>query len=166
MMMIRPEEPRDHDVIAAVTAEAFAGVEHSDQTEPAIVAGLRDAAALSLSLVAEDGGVVIGHIAFSPVTIDGEHGGWFGLGPVSVRPDRQGCGVGGALIRQGLATLRAQGAAGCVVLGDPAYYRRFGFENDGALRYEGAPAEYFMRTGFGAGAPVGRVDYHAAFGSH
>ncbi len=165
-MMIRPEQEQDHDAIAAVIAQAFAEMEHSDQTEAAIVAALRNAGALSLSLVAQDGAQVIGHVAFSPVMIDGKNVGWFGLGPLSVHPDRQGGGVGGALIRQGLDQLQAQGAAGCVVLGDPGYYRRFGFENDSVLRYDGAPPEYFMRISFGASAPVGLVEYHSGFGSN
>ena len=67
-----------------MTARAFAGVEHSDQTEPQIIGRLRAAGALSLSLVAIEGNVLIGHVAFSPVTIDGAGEGWFGLGPVSV----------------------------------------------------------------------------------
>jgi len=166
VMIIRAEQEQDRAAIAEVTAQAFAGVEHSDQTEPAIVAALRDAGALSVSLVAVDRDEVVGHVAFSPVTIDGADKNWFGLGPVSVRPDRQNAGVGSALIRQGLDILQAQGAAGCVLLGDPAYYRRFGFENDAGLRYEGAPPEYFMQLAFGDPAPAGRVDYHAGFGAH
>lgn len=165
-MIIRPEQEQDHDAIAAVTTQAFAALEHSDQTEVAIVAALRCAGALSLSLVAQDGALVIGHVAFSPVTIDGKSVCWFGLGPVSVHPDRQGGGVGGALIRQGLDQLRSLGADGCVVLGDPGYYRRFGFENDRDLRYDGAPPEYFMRISFGASTRVGRVEYHSGFYGH
>lgn len=163
-MMIRQEQEQDHDAVKQVTDGAFALMEHSNQTEPAIISALRDAGALTISLVATDGDEIIGHVAFSPVTIDGEDHGWFGLGPVSVRPDLQGRGIGGALIRQGLHELRAQGAAGCVVLGDPGYYRRFGFENDPDLRYPGAPPEYFMRLTFGSSDPAGHVEYHVAFG--
>ncbi len=162
-MLIRPEQEQDHDAIAEVTAMAFAAMEHSNQNESAIVAALRDAGALAVSLVAVDKNDVIGHIALSPVTIDGEHQGWFGLGPLSVRPDRQGAGVGSALVRQGLAQIQAQGAAGCVLLGNPAFYRRFGFENDSALRFEGAPPRYFMRLSFGTSTPAGRVEFHSGF---
>src|SRR5690606_15389505 len=151
------------DAIKQVTADAFALMEHSNQTEPAIIAALRDAGALTISLVATDGDEIIGHVAFSPVTIDGDDHRWFGLGPVSVRPDLQGRGIGGALIRQGLNELRAKGAAGCVLLGNPGYYRRFGFENDPYLQYPGAPPEYFMRLTFGGSDPAGDVEYHAAF---
>lgn len=163
-MDIRKEQVGDHIAIAKVTAAAFADVEHSDQSEPQIVERLRDAGDLSLSLVAITGDVVVGHVAFSPVVIDGVSNGWFGLGPVSVDPAHQGRGIGSALIRNGLDRLRDGGARGCVVLGNPDYYPRFGFERDDGLRYEGAPAGYFMRLVFSASpAPTGRVDYAPAF---
>ena len=165
LIEIRSERAEDAPQIAAVTTAAFAGEPHSSGTEAAIVAGLRVAGALTVSLVAEDAGELLGHVAFSPVTIDGRSAGWFGLGPVSVRPDRQSVGVGRALIEAGLAELRAQGAKGCVVLGDPAYYGRFGFSCDPTLRYADAPAEYFQRLSFGAETPTGKVDYHPAFGA-
>lgn len=164
-MLIRLEDDGDHSAIAEVTARAFAGVEHSDQTEPEIIARLRADDALTISLVAVEKGALIGHVAFSPVTINRAHDGWFGLGPVSVEPGHQATGIGSALIRTGLEQLRARGAAGCVVLGDPAYYSRFGFQRDQGLRYEGAPPEYFMRLNLGANeTPMGRVDYALAFG--
>ncbi|MEH2513294.1 putative acetyltransferase [Nitrobacteraceae bacterium AZCC 1564] len=166
IVIIRQEQQDDHATITDVTAKAFADVEHSDQTEPAIIAGLRAADALSVSLVAIDQGEIVGHIAFSPVTIDGNSQRWFGLGPVSVRPDRQGEGIGASLVRHGLDQLRVQGAAGCVVLGNPAYYRRFGFEQSDGLQYEGVPPEYFMRLCFDGKTPTGRVDYHPAFAAH
>ena len=166
-MPIRLEQPGDADAIRALTTEAFATAPHSSGTEAAIVDGLRAAGELTLSLVAvEDGetsGEILGHVAFSPVTIDGAEHGWFGLGPVSVRPGRQRGGIGSVLIREGLRRLRENGAAGCVLLGDPAYYGRFGFVNDPALVLEGVPPEYFMRLGFGAELPAGTVRYHAAF---
>ena len=162
-MLIRPEQPADADAIRALTTDAFATASHSSGTEAAIVDGLRVAEALTLSLVAVEDGEIVGHVAFSPVTIDGAERGWFGLGPVSVRPRRQRDGIGSGLIREGLRRLRTMGAAGCVLLGDPAYYDRFGFANDPALVLEGVPPEYFMRLGFGAETPAGTVRYHAAF---
>ena len=139
-------------------------MEHSDQSEPAIVARLRAAGALTISLVAVEGEELVGHVAFSPVTIDGSDGGWFGLGPVSILPARQGRGIGSALIRAGLSLLDGAGAAGVVVLGDPAYYPRFGFRRDERLRYDDAPADYFMCMALnGADPPAGRVDYAPAF---
>ncbi len=164
-MLIRQERPSDHVGIARITEEAFALAEHRDGTEADIVSRLRAAGDLTLSLVLEDDdAALIGHVAFSPVVIDGVECGWFGLGPVSVRPDRQRGGIGTALIRAGLEQLRSRRASGCVVLGDPTYYRRFGFGTDAALRYESAPAEYFMRINFGTGeCPAGRVGYRPAF---
>ena len=166
-MQIRPEQPADSDAIRALTTEAFATAPHSSGTEAVIVDGLRAAGALTLSLVAveddEKSNEILGHVAFSPVTIDGAERDWFGLGPVSVRPGRQRGGIGSGLIREGLRRLRENGAAGCVLLGDPAYYGRFGFANDPALVLEGVPPEYFMRVGFGAEMPAGTVCYHAAF---
>jgi putative acetyltransferase len=118
---------------------------------------------MTISLVAEADGVVIGHIAFSPVTVDGRNEGWFGLGPVSVDPDRQGNGIGSRLVLEGLALLKANGAKGCVVLGDPHLYMRFGFEQNPRLRYEGVPPEYFMEQAFEFPVPEGCVAYHPAF---
>jgi putative acetyltransferase len=114
-------------------------------------------------LVATIDGDVIGHAAFSPVQIDGAAGAWWGLGPVSVAPAHQRRGVGSALIRSGLRRLTECGVSGCVVLGDPAYYRRFGFEPSGDLRYPGPPADHFMAWVAAGRLPAGRVRYHAAF---
>lgn len=143
---------------------AFADHPHSDGTEAAIVARLRERGALSVSLVATLRRRVVGHLALSPVTIDGAIAGWFGLGPVAVAPDAQAMGVGSALIRAGLDRLRAQGAAGCVVLGDPGYYRRFGFSADPALTYPGPPADYFQALVIAGPCARGTVAYHPAFG--
>ena len=146
-----------------MTTDAFAGTAYGSGTEAAIVDALRRDGALSLSLVAEEGGKILGHVAFSPVRAGSVPSGWYGLGPVSVRPDRQGQGIGAALIRDGLARLKSAGAAGCVVLGNPTYYRRFGFVNDPALRLEGVPQDYFMRLLFRGESPEGAVTYHPAF---
>lgn len=162
-MAIRPEHATDIPAIRALITAAFADAPHNSGTEAAIVDALRDAGALTLSLVFTQGDAIIGHAAFSPVTIDGQAGGWLGLGPVAVRPDRQRGGIGRTLIAEGLRQLRERGAKGCVVLGDPAYYRRFGFHADPALRYPGVPAEYFQRLGFDGDSPKGTVAYHPAF---
>lgn len=161
---LREERAGDEAVIAALASAAFEGVPYSDGTEAAIIDALRKAGALTLSLVAEDERGICGHAAFSPVRISGEGAGWYGLGPVSVAPERQGAGIGGALIREGLTRLREMGAAGCVVLGDPGYYPRFGFQADPALRYAGAPAEYFMALNFTGAEASGEVTYHPGFG--
>lgn len=163
-MEISAERPQHVEAIRSLTSAAFEQAEHSSHTEAAIIDALRRAGALSLSLVAVDAGEVVGHAAFSPVTIDTGAGQWFGLGPVSVLPDRQGKGIGSALIGQGLGLLRSGGAKGCVVLGEPAFYGRFGFRSGSDLRYPDAPARYFQWINF-AGEPVsGTVSYHPAFG--
>lgn len=170
MIKIRDERAADAAAISALTTAAFANAPHSDGTEAAIIDALRANEALALSLVAEDdAGAIVGHIAFSPVTITDANGqvvqGWYGLGPVSVSPARQGEGIGAALIREGLARLQASGANGCVLLGDPAYYARFGFIADAGPTYPGPPPEYFQALAFpGHVMARGVVTYDGAFG--
>jgi len=163
-MIIRPETPNDLETISQVTIAAFAGKPYSDQDEHLIVIRLREANALSLSLIAEEDGKIIGHIAFSMVTINGENRNWYGLGPVSVWPESQRKGIGSELIRKGLAKIRELGAQGCVLEGNPGYYRRFGFKTHPGLFYTGAPApEYFMALPFYDEIPEGKVEFHPAF---
>ncbi|WP_428306351.1 GNAT family N-acetyltransferase [Lacipirellula sp.] len=162
--MIRTETLGDAAAIEAVTASAFLNAPHTDHTEQFIVAALRAAGALSISLVAEDAGSIVGHVAVSPVTISDGSSDWYGLGPISVLPARQGEGIGTALMRAAITALRELSAAGCVVLGEPAYYGRFGFKAAPELVLPGVPAEYFMAVQFRDGAlPDGDVFYHAAF---
>lgn len=162
-MNIRLERTNDIDVIRELTHAAFKDMPFSDQTEAAIIDALRAAGALSLSLVAIKDEAVVGHVAFSPVIINEKEVGWYGLGPVSVWPNHQKKGVGKALIREGLSRLKGMGAKGCVLLGDPGYYSRFGFETDPDLVFNGAPAVYFQRLVFVPPAPKGEVRYHPGF---
>jgi len=161
---IRDERAEEAQTIAALTNAAFRGAAHTDGTEGAIPGKLRASGDLALSLVAEAPGEMVGHVAFSPVTISDGSMGWYGLGPISVIPTRQGDGIGTALIREGLARLRGLGAQGCVVLGEPGYYGRFGFRHDPALAFAGPPAEYFMRLVLAGREPAGEVRYAPAFG--
>jgi putative acetyltransferase len=163
-MIIRPEAPADAEPIAWTVESAFRIAEHASGQEAAIVGRLRSAGALAVSLVAQDQGRILGHIAFSPVAVSDGAQGWFGLGPLAVLPERQNGGVGAALVERGLAELRALGAAGCVVLGDPAYYQRFGFRPVPGLILPDAPAPYFQALSLGAERPPrGLVTYAAAF---
>ncbi len=162
---IRSEAPSDADAIRHVTTAAFETAEHSSGSEAAIVDALRATGALTISLVAEVDGVVVGHVAFSPVMIDGHDISWFGLGPVSVLPDRQGKGIGNDLIKRGLEELRAKEAAGCVVLGNPRYYERFGFQADAEIALPGVPQEYFMSMSLDGSIAHGTVRYHESFGA-
>ena len=161
-MIIRDEQPGDVPAIRELVREAFAGATHSSGTEWAIVDALRSANALTISLVAIERADVVGHVAVSPVTVHAA-GAWFGLGPVAVRRHRQRRGTGAALIGEALNKLRRSGAAGCVVLGEPAYYGKFGFEHDPDVTYAGVPPPYFQVLNFGMQRPTGTVEYHPAF---
>jgi putative acetyltransferase len=163
-MKIRPETAQDINAIEQVTIAAFDGKPYSDQTEHLIVNRLREAGAMSLSLVAEIDGKVVGHVAFSVVTINSEDQDWFGLGPVSVLPELQKQGIGSKLIRDGLSAIKAKGAKGCVLEGVLNYYQRFGFKNQPDLVYEGTPdPKYFMALSFYDDVPNGKVEFHKAF---
>ena len=118
---IRPETLNDIERIHEITTAAFSSVAHSSNTEQYIVKALRESGALAVSLVAEDGGYVIGHVAVSPVTISDDSSNWYGLGPISVDPALQQKGIGSLLMHAALARLKTLNAAGCVLLGDPNY---------------------------------------------
>ena len=160
---IRPETPSDEDAIEQVTRRAFLSHPYSHQTEQFIIRALRADHALSVSLVAEDAGRVVGHIALSAVTIGDGVAGWYGLGPISVEPEWQHRGIGQALMEKGLAELRTIGANGCVLVGDPAFYTRFGFANNPALVLEGVPQAFFLSLSLGASPAHGKVQFHPAF---
>ena len=162
-LLIRPESATDVDAITDVTEAAFRDMEMSSHTEQLIVAALRQAGALSLSLVAELEGRLVGHIAFSPVAFSDGTPGWYGLGPVSVLPALQRQGIGAALIEEGLSRLRALGAAGCCLVGHPDYYGRFGFVNPAGLGHEGVPPEAFFVLAWNGPLPQGPVTFHEGF---
>lgn len=161
-LALRDEAPGDADAIRSVIIAAFRGVPHASGTEAQIVDDLRAAGALALSLVAEGSEGILGHVAASPVGI-GEARGWFGIAPLAVRPDRQAQGIGTGLMKAALARLRAQGVEGAVLVGDPAYYARFGFAADPGITVPGIPQEHVLAVPFARPAR-GEVRYHAAFG--
>ncbi|MDX9843663.1 MAG: N-acetyltransferase [Aquabacterium sp.] len=162
-LTIRDETDADVSAITAVTIAAFQPLEISNHTEQFVVAALRAAGALSVSLVAEVAGQVVGHIAFSPITLSDGSPHWYGLGPVSVLPAYQRQGIGKALIHEGLARLKAMHAQGCCLVGHPGYYTRFGFQNVPGLVLEGVPPEVFFTFPLSAHVPQGRVSFHPAF---
>lgn len=163
-IVIRNETRDDVAAIAEVTAAAFKTLPVSNHTEQFIIEALRAADALTLSLVAESDGRVVGHVAFSPVTISDGTQGWFGLGPVSVLPEYQRRGIGTALIREGLSRLKAMNAQGCCLVGHPEYYPRFGFRNLPDLIYPGVPQEVFLALPLGTRQPPsGVVAFHPGF---
>ena len=161
--IIRPEMPSDEEGIEQVTRNAFASHPHSQQTEQFIIRALRAAHCLSISLVAADAGNIVGHIALSPVTISDGSTDWYGLGPISVEPAVQRRGIGRALMEGGLIELQKIAAQGCVLVGEPAFYTRFGFGNNPALELEGVPQEFFLARSLGPSTARGRVQFHPAF---
>jgi putative acetyltransferase len=163
-MVIRPEQPHDWSAIHALEATAFPSPAEAD-----LVDALRAATEL-VSLVADDGGAIVGHVSFSPVTLDGNPAlRLMGLGPMAVAPARQRGGIGVALVREGLAACLRDGVVGVVVLGHPAYYPRFGFvpaSRFGIRSEYDAPDDAFMAMELIPGALAaarGTVRYHAAF---
>jgi putative acetyltransferase len=162
-LIIRNERAADIEEITEVTIAAFKNHPISNHTEQFIIKALRAAGALTISLVAEIDGHIVGHIAFSPVTISDGTKDWYGLGPVSVLPDYQKQGIGKALINKGLSLLRDMDGQGCALLGDPNYYKRFGFRNHPELIHEGIPQEFFLVLPFTEKVPGGIVVFHAGF---
>jgi putative acetyltransferase len=153
---IRRARPEDAEAIHAVHESAFGRID-----EAWMVASLEAAGAVVLSLVAERDREVVGHVLFSPVSIDGPAGrfGAVGLAPLAVRPGQQRGGVGSLLVRTGLDELRTLGHTACVVLGHVAYYPRFGFEPAWHfdLRWEfGGTRASFMAVELVPGALRGR----------
>ena len=162
-LKIRSEEYGDVDAIDKITTAAFLNAPHTDHSEQYIVRELRNSNALSISLVAENQGEIVGHVAISPITISDGAKGWFGLGPISVSPNIQRSGIGSRLMQSVLEILKGSGASGCVLLGDPAYYCRFGFKPESCLVLPDVPPEYFQAIQFSGSLPSGIVTYHEAF---
>lgn len=166
-IQLRHETPDDIAAIEAVTVAAFAHAPHTSHTEHFIVRALRAAKELTRSIVAEEQGRIIGHVALSPVVITDADGhqtaNWQGLGPISVLPARQGQGIGSRLMLQALTELRDMHAAGCVLLGESAYYARFGFQTHACLQLPGVPADHFFALAFQGPVPEGIVQYSDAF---
>jgi len=162
-IMIRNDTPDDVSAITEVTIAAFNTLDISDHTEQFIIKALRAANALTVSLVAEMDGRVVGHIAFSPVTISDDTPNWYGLGPVSVLPEYQRKGIGKALIEERLSRLKELNAQGCCLVGHPDYYRKFGFNNMPGLVVEGVSQEVFFALSFDGYTPKGTIGFHEAF---
>jgi putative acetyltransferase len=162
-LIVRRERVADIEAITDVTIAAFKTLPISNHTEQYIIGALRAANALTVSLVAELDGRVVGHVAFSPVTISDGSPYWYGLGPVSVLPQYQRQGIGKALIREGLSILKELSAEGCCLVGDPNYYKRFGFRNFAGFVHEGVPQEVFLALPLKQHVPQGTVVFHKGF---
>ena len=160
--VIRPETADDVKAIHTVLAAAF-----EQEAEANLVDALRDADALTLSLVAERGSIIVGHVAVSRVTINGQSDPpWLGLGPIAVHPDHQRQGIGVALMLKALHETSNMGGQGLVLLGDPNYYKRFGFQpaSNFGLSWEHGGGYAFQAVRLGpAAVPEGTVRCHSAF---
>jgi putative acetyltransferase len=162
-ILIRPERSEDHAVIYDITQRAFAPMAYADGNEQELIDKLREAGALALSLVAEKDGVLVGQVTFSPACAADGSPGWYALGPVSVEPELKHQGIGGQLIRAGIDWLLQQDAAGCVLVGNPVYYSRFGFRLFPELAPEGQPAQYFQILPLRVAEPTAVVGFHPIF---
>ncbi|RAI39552.1 GNAT family N-acetyltransferase [Rhodoplanes roseus] len=165
-ILFRDQTDADTDAVRTLVTAAYHGLPHASGTEPFIMDALWRSGAAAVALVAQDASGLVGQAAFSAVHIFGPDGagtGWFVLGPLSVRPDRQHQGIGSALIRHGLARLRTRGAAGCLVVGDPGYYGRTGFRVVGGLHVPGIPDRYVQALPFAGLPPTGIIELHEAF---
>jgi predicted N-acetyltransferase YhbS len=162
---IRDEAPEDVAAIRELTRRAFASMPHSDGREPEIIDALRREGALAISLVALRDQQVVGHVAFSPATAADGTADWYALGPVAVDPPLQRKGIGSALIERGIERLRERDAAGCIVIGDPSYYTRFGFRSAPALAPPSYPSEFFMLLPLSVAEPTAAMGFHPAFGA-
>jgi putative acetyltransferase len=164
-LLLRPEEPRDWPLVESIHASAF-----GRRAEAVLVAVLRQQVEPLVSLVAESGGAVSGHILFTPVTLEGHtHRRIMGLAPMAVAPALQRTGIGSTLVRSGLEQCRRLSAAAVVVLGHPEYYPRFGFVPAARFGLRSAydvPEEVFMALELERGAlrgAAGLIRYHSAF---
>jgi putative acetyltransferase len=156
MLLVRAERPEDRGAVRRVNELAFETAAEAD-----LVDALREGGAAEVSLVAEEGGLLVGHILFSPVSVESEGGDWeaSGLGPMAVVPERQGHGVGSALVSEGLRECLRLGREVVFVLGHAEYYPRFGFRPAGPLGLTcefPTPEEFFMVAELRPGALAGR----------
>lgn len=171
-LVLREESDGDRNAIREVTRIAFEASGHGHHGEAALVERLRDGGGLTLSLVAERDGQILGHLCVSPINLPTTTpvATGVGLGPLSVLPDWRRRGIASALVHEGLQRLSPAHGKWVVVLGDPAYYRRFGFlpasEFGLSCPFEGVPAEAFQAMPINGGydrRAAGAVHYRPEF---
>lgn len=174
LIEIRDEKPGDESAIREVTEQAFEGSEFGYNGEAGLIDELRSQNAATISLVAEVSDQIVGHILFSPATIERKDGlsKGFGLAPMSVLPEFQKQGIGSRLIKDGLEIVSESDCDFVIVLGHPEYYPKFGFAPASAsnvvCEFEGIPDEAFMIRWFKQPASVDErvaAKYHPVFSS-
>ncbi|KAB7765273.1 GNAT family N-acetyltransferase [Xanthomonas maliensis] len=164
-ILIREAGESDAQAIELLTLVAFLREPQRGHDAHAVIAALREDAALTLSLVADHEGYVVGHLAVSPVSLSDNASGWYALGPLAVGPGHRRQGLGTRLVQAALATLRQSGAAGCVVLGAPGLFRPLGFAVEPGLTLAAESDEPLLAQAFGDRLlPLAEVSYHPAFG--
>lgn len=166
-MLLKNEQHKDIERISQIQYAAFKDHPiHAAGAEPVehlIVERLRKANALTLSILAEEKGEAVGHIAISPAVVGRSSQGWYLLGPVGVMPQHQGKGIGSTLIHEALGRMGNMGADGIVLVGDPAFYKRFGFKNVPGITYEGIPGQFILTLPFTNRNTEGAIVAHEAF---
>lgn len=163
MMSIRAATPRDREAIRLVEEHAF-----GQQAEAGLVDALVSQGDVIVELVAEEDGDVVGHILFSRLYV--QNGGStvpaVALAPLAVEPDFHGSGIGGALIREAHIRLKDAGEMLAVVLGDPAYYGRFGYTHERAAKFESDyQCDALQALAWGDAPETGKLVYASAFGT-
>lgn len=161
---IRRERSGDVDAIGELIRSAFLGKPYAEGDEAELVEALRAQDALSVSLVAERDGTIVGQVAFSPARASDGTPGWYALGPLAVLPAHQRAGIGSTLVHEGLEAISELGARGCILTGDPSYYSRFGFKVSPENAPPGQPSGFFMVKLLGGQLPGGPIRFHGAFG--
>jgi putative acetyltransferase len=162
MILVRHEAPEDYAAIRALLLDSFEGSDEADLIEE-----LRRGPDLVLALVAEDRGDVVGHVAFSRVRVEDEEAVHqaVALAPLAVRPEFRTLGIATQLIREAHACLAAIGETLSIVLGEPDFYRRFGYSRDKAVEFESDyQSRYLLAASFGQVPATGTLVYAAPFG--
>lgn len=154
---------KDNAAIYQLIQSAFADKDFSSGTEGPIVDALREAGDLTLSLAAKRAEHLLGYIAFSPASVVDQSENIFALGPVAVDPALRYKGIGTALIQAGIKRLQAMEARACVLVGDPNYYRRFGFVGDCGLRSGSLPESFVQALVWGDPLGEGEISFAPAF---
>lgn len=162
-IVLRPEVASDAEAISHVHMDAFKTHPVSNQTEHLIIKKMRERHDLTVSLVATLDSTVVGHIAFSKITVGGLSSNWHLLGPLAVSPVHQRHGIGSQLVLQGLEELQSLKPDGCLLYGDPDYYHRLGFSPSDRFHHDGIPSHMLLAITYAQTDSHGAIQFHPAF---